>query len=254
MTVTHYPLIVFALSLTTLGASAWAGMTLLGRRLAVEDDVRADYSVILAAILTLFGLVVGFSFSMAVSRYDQRKNYEEAEANAIGTAFVRADFLPAGDAAKMRSLLASYLDERILAYTISDESQLPQINEQAAERQADLWSTVQAPATANPNPIVALTVSAVNDVLNSQGYTLAANRNRIPTAAWLFLASMAVCCNIMVGWGFHRRKGSGRLLAILPIVSAFAFMLIADIDTPRHGIIRVEPQNLMSLAQTMHGT
>jgi hypothetical protein len=252
MNITHYPLLLFVLSLIVLGVAAWTGTSLLSRRRKLEDDVRPDFSMILTATLTLFGLVIGFSFSMAVSRYDQRKNYEEAEANAIGTAYVRADLLPTQDAGRVRGLLAAYLDQRILAYTTSDESKLQEIGARTAHLQADLWSTVRAPATANPTPVVALAVSGMNDVLNSQGYTQAANRNRIPTAAWLLLVFTAICCNVLVGWGFHSGRGAGRLLVILPFISAFAFMLIADIDTPRHGVIRVQPQNLISLAQTMH--
>ncbi|WP_059014631.1 hypothetical protein [Mycobacterium sp. M26] len=252
MAVTHYPLLVFGLAAVTLGASAWAGMSLLGRWHALDEDLRPDHSVVVAATLTLLALIIGFSFSMAVSRYDQRKNDEEAEANAIGTAFVRADLLPADDATKMRSLLAEYLDERILSYTTSDESQLPRIDAQTAQLQASLWSTVQVPANANPNPVIALAVSGINDVLNSQGYTQAANRNRIPIADWVFLGTIAICANVLVGWGVHRRKGAGRLLVVLPLISALSFLLIAEIDSPRHGFIKVQPQNLISLEQSIH--
>ena len=75
----------------------------------------------MAATLTLLGLIIGFSFSMAISRYDQRKNYEEAEANAIGTEYVRADLLPAADAERMHGLLRNYLDQRVLFYQTRDE-------------------------------------------------------------------------------------------------------------------------------------
>ncbi|WP_273735201.1 hypothetical protein [Mycolicibacterium septicum] len=252
MNITHYPPVLFVASAIVLGLSAWAGTSLLGRRRQLEDDLRPDLSVILGATLTLLGLVIGFSFSMAVGRYDQRKDYEEAEANAIGTAFVRADLLPAGDAARVRILLAEYLDERISAYTTNDERRLSEISSKTAQLQTDMWSAVKGPASANPTPVIALVVSGMNDVLNSQGYTVAANRNRIPTAAWVLMVVIAICCNILVGWGFHRGKGAGRLLVILPLVSAVAFMLIADIDTPRHGIIRVQPQNLISLAESIH--
>jgi hypothetical protein len=97
--------------------SAWLG-TLVGR-MSREPDERAehDIGVVLAATLTLLGLIIGFSFSMAISRYDQRKNYEEAEANSIGTEFVRADLLPPDDAGRVRLLLKQYLDQRVLFYT-----------------------------------------------------------------------------------------------------------------------------------------
>jgi hypothetical protein len=76
--------------------------------------LRDDFGLILAATLTLLALIIGFRFSMATARYDQRKNYEEQEANAIGTEYVRADLLSPIEAAKVRSLLGSYLDQRVL--------------------------------------------------------------------------------------------------------------------------------------------
>jgi hypothetical protein len=53
----------------------------------------------------LLALIIGFSFSIAIDRYEQRRDYEEAEAKAIGTEYVRADFLASTDAAKVRVLL-----------------------------------------------------------------------------------------------------------------------------------------------------
>ncbi len=96
---TQYPLLVFVLSFIALWLSAWIGWWFRRRQGTLDEELREDFGFILAATLTLLGLIIGFSFSMATSRYDQRKNYEEAEANAIGTEYVRADLLPAADAA-----------------------------------------------------------------------------------------------------------------------------------------------------------
>src|SRR5262245_47249010 len=84
MDVTIYPVLVFVLSFFSLAFSAWIGV-LFSRNRGVEAEMREDFGIILAATLTLLGLIVGFTFSMALGRYDQRKNYEEEEANAIGT-------------------------------------------------------------------------------------------------------------------------------------------------------------------------
>jgi hypothetical protein len=151
--------------------AARVGAALHKRMIAPDQDLREDFGVILAATLTLLGLIIGFSFSMATSRYDLRKNYEEAEANAIGTEFVRADLLPSADAAKVRELLREYLDQRIQFYTASDERSLEQIGERTSQLRAELWSAVRGTAATQPTPIVALAVSGMNDVLNSQGYT-----------------------------------------------------------------------------------
>ena len=167
----------------------------------MKDDEREDFGLVQTATLTLLGLIIGFSFSMAIGRYDQRKNYEEAEANAIGTEYVRAGLLPAADAAAVRTQLRKYLDLRIEFYHTRDQRELQQINADTAQLQAEMWSAVQAPAVAQPTPVIALAVAGMNDVLNSQGYTQAAWWNRIPTSAWGLMIAIAVCCNLLVGYG-----------------------------------------------------
>jgi hypothetical protein len=184
---------------------------------------------------------------MAVTRYDQRKNYEEAEANAIGTEYVRADLLPADTAATVRELLRKYLDQRILFYHAHNDAEVGQIDAVTAELQAELWSAVVPSATAQPTPVVALAVSGMNDVLNSQGYTQAAWWNRIPIAAWALMGLTAISCNLLFGYG---GRGSVFVLA-LPLIVSISFFLIADIESPRAGMIRVPPQNLISVLQSM---
>lgn len=250
-TLIDYPLLVFLLSFLLLWLSARLGVSVLRHRRKLEEDVREYFGVILAASLTLLGLIIGFTFSMAVSRYDQRKNYEEAEANAIGTEYVRADLLPSADAKKVRALLRDYLDQRVLFYTIRDEHQIRQIDARTAQLQGDLWSAVLAPAAAQPTPIVALAVSGMNDVLNSQGYTQAAWWNRIPIAAWGLMAAIACCCNFLFGYGRRNSKTEGAPLLVLPLVVSISFFLIADIDSPRGGVIRLNPQNLAGLVESL---
>src|SRR5262245_43605490 len=120
MDVTIYPGLVFVLTFFGLALSAWIGV-LFSRNRGVEAQVREDFGIILAATLTLLGLIVGFTFSMALGRYDQRKNYEEEEANAIGTEYKRAGLLTAGDAAKVRAMLLYSMERHFLFYTTSEE-------------------------------------------------------------------------------------------------------------------------------------
>ena len=251
--ITHYPALVFALSFLGLAFSAWIGVFFSRGHQPLEAEVREDFGVVQAATLTLLGLIVGFTFSMALTRSDQRKNYEEEEANAIGTEYMRAALLPAANAAKVRALLLNYLDQRILFYETRDEEQLSKLDAQTTQLQTDLWSAVQGPAAAQPTPVVALAVSGMNDVLNSQGYTQAAWWNRIPVAAWGLMAAIAICSVALVGLGARNPKAESKLLLILPLVVSIAFFLIADIDSPRYGLIHVIPQNLVSLARSLRG-
>ena len=249
--ITHRPLVVFLLSFASLWVWGWLGWSFLRKQHSLEKELRDDFGLILGASLTLLGLIIGFSFSMATSRYDLRKGYEEAEANAISTEYLRADLLPAEDAARVRVLLKQYLDCRVQFYTTTDDARMSAIDRHTAQLQSALWSAVLAPAAAKPSPVMSLAVAGMNDVLNSQGYTQAAWWNRIPTAAWGLMAAISSGCNLLVGYGLRGRQSGAKLLPVLPLVTAIAFMLIADIDAPRHGIIRVIPQNLLSLAQAL---
>jgi hypothetical protein len=249
--VANYPLVILVASFVALWISALLGVVAGKRLLAGRADVPEGFAVVQGAALTLLGLLIGFAFSMAISRYDQRKVYEEEEANAIGTAFLRADFLPGADAARVRELLRSYLDQRVLFYVTREPRRLREIDTTTAALQNELWSAIQGDATAHPTSLVALVASGMNDVLNSEGYAQAAWWNRIPTAAWALLALIAICCNALIGYG--ARKGSTLLVTVVPFLVSVSFFLIADIDSPRTGVIRVQPQNLVRLARTLQG-
>lgn len=244
----NFPRLIFVICFILLGISVLIG-DYLRRLRPVEEGRREDFNVVQGATLTLLGLLIGFTFSMAVGRYDQRKDYEEAEANAIGTEYVRAQLLPVSDTEKLQDLLKQYVDQRILFYTAQRGQQLGQINERTSQLQSQLWSVVQSRAAVQQNPMIALAVSGMNDVLNSQGYTQAAWWNRIPRSAWALLAAIAVVSNLLIGYGAHRR--SILLFTIVPLTVSVSFFLVADIDSPRRGMIRVQPENLMALRQTM---
>ena len=244
-----HPFLILVISLFTSWISAWIGGS-FGKRKQDHDESRDEFMFLLGGTLTLLGLIIGFTFSMAVSRYDQRKNYEEQEANAIGTEYVRADLLPATDAAKVRVLLKSYLDQRINQYKSANTSELRRIDAQIAQLQTQMWSAVAKPGAEQLSPVTALAVSGMNDVLNSQGYTQAAWWNRIPIAAWVLMAIISIFCNVLVGYGAQGKRAF--LFMILPITLSMSLFLIADIDSPRNGLIRVHPQNLESLAESLH--
>jgi hypothetical protein len=180
--------------------SAWIGIRFRRRRSKIDDDVRQNLDLIITAVLTLLALIIGFSFLMAVSRYDQRKNYEQAEANSIGTEYVRADLLPAADGARVRTLLRDYLDQRVLFYQTRDQRELQQTNTHTAQLQTELWYAVDALPPAQRTPVAALAVSGMNDVLNSRGYTQAAWWNRITWGLgylWQQWLSAPICWSAM---------------------------------------------------------
>jgi hypothetical protein len=244
-----HPVLMFVVLLPSFWFAAWIGSSFgKGKRAAGEDD-RDEFMFVLGGTLTLLALIIAFTFSMAVTRYDQRKHYEEQEANAIGTEYVRADLLPAADAAKVRALLKRYLDQRILHYRTLNAPKRRQIDAQVAQLQTDMWSAVVPPGAGQLSAVAALAVAGMNDVLNSQGYTQAAWWNRIPIAAWALMITISIFCNLLVGYGAHGRRAF--MFLVLPLALSISLFLIAEIDSPRSGVIRVHPQNLESLAESL---
>ena len=174
-----------------------------------------------------------------------------AEANTIATEFNLSDLLPAGDAARVRALLKNYLDQRILFYETHSDRELRQIDANTTHLEADLWSAVKAPAVAEPTPVAGLAVSGMNDVLNSKGFAQAAWSHRVPVPAWGLMAAIAICSNLLIGYGLGNVERQATLLFVLPIVVSISFFLISEIDSPRGGLIHVNPQNLTGLGQSL---
>jgi hypothetical protein len=243
-----FPRLFFAVSILTLWLSTQLG-SFLARKRPVTENERDDLELVISASVTLLALIIGFSFSMAVNRYDQRKSYEEEEANAIGTEYVRAGLLPAAEAANLHHLLTQYLQQRLQFYTVRDPRLLASIDIETTKLQSEMWSIVQGAAKAQSSSAMLLVIGGMNDVLNRQGYTQAAWWNRIPFGAWSLMITLAICCSVLLGYGTHER----RLLLpmVLPFLVSIALFLISDIDSPRRGVIRVIPQNLISLSQSL---
>ena len=189
---------------------------------------------------------------MAIDRHDKREVLEEAEANAIGTEYLRSDLLPSTTASVVKVLLNSYLDERILYYSKHDQVSIKAINQRTEEIQSALWKELLPVARTQSHAMTALVISGMNDVLNSQGYTQAAWWNRIPYTAWGLMGAIAICANLLVGFGARNFKHNIALFMMFPFVISVSFFLIADIDSPRGGVIKIEPRNLIQLKNTLN--
>jgi hypothetical protein len=207
--------------------------------------------IIQTATLTLLALIIGFTFSMAIDRHDMRETLEEGEANAIGTEYLRADLLPSKASLATKDLLKQYLDQRILFYSKQDRETVQAIRLKTDQLQNALWNEVLPFALSNQTATSALVVSGMNDVLNSQGYVQAAWWNRIPSTAWILMAAIAICANLLVGFGARNFQKNIALFMIFPFIIAVSFFLIADIDSPRGGVIRIEPRNLITLKNAL---
>ncbi|AXK71060.1 hypothetical protein DWG18_01320 [Lysobacter sp. TY2-98] len=252
MRISDYPLLVFFVSLALLAGSLYAGVAIGRRRKRRSPHAEeADFAIVIGGTLTLLGLVVSFAFAMAVARYDQRKMFEEEEANAIGTEYLRVGLLGPAAARSLRARLRDYTDLRIAFYSTRDDASLAALGERTATVENAMWSIVEAAANDNPTPPALAAVIGMNDVINRRGYTQFAWSNRIPRAAWGLMLSMAICGHVLLGEGAKNPQRERFVVIALPLVISIAFFLIADIDSARHGIIRVAPDDLLALAAAL---
>src|SRR5438445_12247166 len=139
-TIVNFPFPLCVLAFFVLWGSAVVGAIICKRFGPLPQEERDDFAVVQGASLTLLGLLIGFTFSMSISRYDLRKNYEESEANAIGTEYVRIGLLSPPETVKLRELLRRYLDLRIRFYTTRRGKTLLRIRSATAQLQNEMSS------------------------------------------------------------------------------------------------------------------
>ena len=246
----NYPPLAFVMTLAFLVLSTWVGDRLRKRAGIAADDPRNEAAGIMAsAILTLLFLLIGFTFSMAINRYDLRKTCEQAEATAIVTMYSRADLLAPADAGKVQALLKKYLDRVVLLYTAGSRHRALEIRADVVRLQAELWATLRPALEKVPPPLLGALVQGLNDVVNTQRSSQAAWQNRIPVGAWALIIAISIGCCWLIG--FRARRTDWLAFMVIPVAVAISFFLIAELDSPRGGVIRVVPNNLTSLAQSL---
>ncbi|MBE2179358.1 MAG: hypothetical protein IAE97_02700 [Chthoniobacterales bacterium] len=206
------------------------------------------------ALLGLLGLLLGFTFAMAVARYDARKQLVLDEANAIGTAWLRAAFL--GDQAEntIRTALMDYIDARLEGADATFDSS--RFSEQAARSERDqaaMWRTTVAEVKARDTPSASLFTAALNDLIDLDSKRQGAMRNHIPATVWLLL--MLVAATVCGTTGYATALGeSGRhtlSMVILPALLAVVITIVADLDNPHRGLIHVSQQGMRDLKETL---
>jgi len=157
--------------------------------------------------------------------------------------------LPSADAARVHELLKRYINQRIAFYSTRNRSELNQIASSTSATQNDLWSTIQALVGPLPPQLEGLFISGTNDVVVSRLSTEAVWSNRIPRAAWILILITSIGCNLLVG--YRARRTDWLVFLVMPVAVSISLFLISDLDSPRGGAIRLMPQNLISLSQSL---
>lgn len=221
----------------------------LGKRLRLSGEDEGEGTT-LGGLLALLGLLLGFTFAMAGNRYDNRRQLLLDEANAIGTAYLRADLLPDPLKSEIRNLFRAYVDLRIEAARTGkvDESVT------ASERiQGEIWSRTAAQAVRDPTVPTGLFVEAVNAVIDMHGKRVTlAWRNPIPPLIVYALYAIGVLTLGVMGFAGGLR-GLRRAVPTMVLVVTLATVvgMIVDLDRPGEGLLQVSQQAMIDLRAGM---
>jgi hypothetical protein len=248
-------LIALALFGSLLLASEFGYRLGLRKRASIPEFARAQLGGIQSALAGLFALLLGFTFAMALSRYDERRQTVVREANAIGTAALRAHLLPAEQRAETADIFRRYVDVR-LKTALGPNLLTPerrQLDADAGRLQNELWRRAAAAAEADPRSVPAgLLLAAVNELIDVKGERDAALANHVPESVVLLLFGFAVLTSGVFGYGNGlagaRSFGTAAILAVL---ISLVILVIIDLDRPRRGFIHVSQESMVDLQKSL---
>lgn len=251
------PLDALPIGVTTLLIAALlfgaceTGFRLGGRKNGAE---KTDQGHVLSAMLALLGLLVGFTFSIAVGRHELRRSLVVEEANAIGTEYLRTQMVPEPFRARLADALRRYTDARLaLAAAGENETAIARANALADSLQQQMWATtVEAVPVVQPAAISSLLTAGMNTVIDAASSRRAALEARLPSIAFGSLVLYAAVAASMLGFASGSGRNRSRVGAmILLMLLTLALGLILDLDRPRRGTIKVSQQPLMDLRASM---
>ena len=204
----------------------------------------------------MLGLLLGFTLSFAVGRYDLRRDLVVKEANAIGTTWLRASLLPDAHQAPVKDLLRRFVDVRLKYQAVSnDPAQLAEGMRLSAEIEAELWKHATAAAKAAPNNITGTFIVALNETIDTDAERVAAGRAKIPAGVWLLLLVVAASGCFMVGHSAGTHGARTKLGSVfLPLLYTVIILLIFDLAHSLHGLVSVSQQPLLDLKASISNT
>ncbi len=245
---------LFAVTVLVVLVSVEGGFRLgRRRRRSPEHEQEAPVGSIIGATLGLLAFIMAFTFGLAASRFDTRKQLVLDESNAIGTAYLRADLLPEPHRAEIRSLLRDYVDARVPKGDLTSEK-IAQAIVRSEQLQNELWSEAASLGRVNTASIVVgLFIQSLNDVIDLHSKRVTAGLyNRIPPIVWVVLYFVTVLA--MAGIGYQLGlSGTRSLIAVFALVLTFSgvMMLITDLDRPQQGLIKVSQRAMIDLQKQM---
>lgn len=220
------------------------------------EATTSHVSAVQASLLGVLALLLGFTFSLSLQRYDSRSEAVVDEANAIGTAYLRAQLLPPSVRSEVQTLLSSYVDERVQEGTIplSNEAERQALLAKASQDQGALWRYAVQAAEEDKSPTTSgLFIQSLNELIDSYGRRNAALDRHVPEVVLLLLYGTFLMTWGIVGYAAgiagHRVSSAAYIMLVLVLLVVF---IIIDLDRPRRGLIEVDQSSLTSLQSAIH--
>lgn len=242
-------MLLLALSIVLFGL-AEAGYRIGLKLHAKEDEARRSLAAgVQGAVLGMLGLLLGFTFAMAIGRYETRRDLVLKAANAVGTTWLRAGLLPEVHRAPVKELLRDFVDVRLkYAPLVDNPAMLAEGMRLSADLENKLWKHAEAAATEAPTPITATFIMTLNEMIDTDAEQIAAMRNHIPSGVWLLLLLVASvgCFTSSYGSGAQGAR-SFFTNVLLPGLIIAVILLIFDLSHSRQGWIGISQQPLLDL-------
>ncbi len=246
--------VLFACAFLFLFSISLCGL-FLGRKIAKKHPDRSKEvsDFIPSTILGLLSLIMGFTFSMAIARFEHRKELVLKEANAIGTVYLRSALLNSSNTQEVRSLLRQYVDARLEFFDAgSDFSHIDETEDKAHRLQNKLWEHVVQVTHTDRSAVQGLFVSSVNELIDLQAERLVALQNTVPEVVyWVILVLASIGLSSRYFTRGMRGKGGRAGVVLLAILFSLVFALIHDLDRPRSGITMVSQAAMMGLRRSL---
>ncbi len=248
--------VIVVLLAAMLAAQAWGRRLGEKHRLLAGRDEKHPFGATEGAVFAVLGLFLAFAFSGAGTRFDARRDLIIQETNAIGTAWLRIDLLPADAQPEIRALFRAYLDARLDAYRlIAEEKSHQPARDRYTALQQRIWSaSIRAARASGETPPAMLLLPALNEMFDITTTRLASTRIHPPAAVYATIAFLAVVGSAFVGYDAAGSNVRSALHSLaFSIVLVIVLYVIVDLEFPRLGLIRVEDmdQFLIELRRSM---
>lgn len=218
------------------------------------DEKDQPVGAMVASILALLALVLGFTFSLAAQRFDSRREAALDEANAIETVYLRSKLLPEPERSEASRLVQQYVEQRLAGAGSEVQADLDTAIARSEELHRQLWDSAETVAARRDSEMTSLFVESLNELIEMHYRRLHVSiRGRIPLVIWIVLVGMSGIA--FVGVGYQCGLSATRRSPVMPVfVLAFAVVLylIADLDRPQEGLLKVSQQAVLDVQRVMH--